>query len=134
MNNTYIEDTKNYRKFGTLFSLVSIFIAFYSYNIGSEILKNIFLILFVYFLLSSIFIPKFLKVPFQLWLAFGKLINNIMSPLILGIIFYFIITPISLFFKFINRDELKINFKNYKSSWMKKSEDSNNKEKFKKQF
>jgi hypothetical protein len=53
-------------------------------------------------------IPKILK-PFNLlWLAFGALLHRIMSPIVLGGMFYLIFTPVALLFRLLGKDPLRL--------------------------
>tara|TARA_B100001057_G_scaffold211101_1_gene211591 strand:- start:1674 stop:1874 length:201 start_codon:yes stop_codon:yes gene_type:complete len=53
----------------------------------------------------------------------GYILGSIFNPIILGIIFYTMITPLSLYFKIIRRDELKISLKNVKTFWKIREEE-----------
>ena len=90
----------------------------------------IFFLLFVYFLffydftnytifflsLSLIFLiitftkPKALKYPNLFWFKLGIFLSKIINPLIMGVLFYIIFTPVSLWFKLIKRDALEKNY------------------------
>jgi len=56
-------------------------------------------------------------------MKFGILLGKIINPLIFGIIFFFMITPIGLIRKLIGVDELQIkNNDNQDSFWIKRKE------------
>ena len=65
-------------------------------------------------LLLAIFNPKFLYFPYKKWVSLGHFLGWINSHLILGIIFFFVVFPISIFMKFFDYDPLRL--KNKKSN------------------
>lgn len=58
----------------------------------------------------------------RLWMKLGIVLGKIIGPLVIGFIFFILISPISLFFKLIGRDELEVKKKGL-SYW--KSRDQN---------
>ena len=43
--------------------------------------------------------PMALNPVYKIWMRFGLIMSKIMTPLIMGIVFYFVITPVGLFRK-----------------------------------
>ena len=74
---------------------------------------TIFISLIAFFL--GIFAPNQLYYPYKIWMLLGEILGWINSRLILGIIFYFVLLPISLVMKGIGYDPLKIKNKNQKT-------------------
>ncbi len=73
--------------------------------------------------------------PFnKLWMRFGFLLGLIVSPIILGLIFFGLFTPISLLTRLFGRDELRLYFKQKTSHWIMKDTDNLQKSSFKQQF
>ena len=68
------------------------------------------------------------------WQKVGKFMGRISSPLILGFLFYFLITPISLIGKIFGRDVLRLKNKNISSNWMNRAEAQQSIENFRDQF
>jgi hypothetical protein len=62
------------------------------------------------FLLVTLIAPGILKPLNIVWMKFGALLNRIVSPIMLGAIYFIVITPVALFFKVTGRDELKRKF------------------------
>lgn len=122
------------RKFGYTFSFIFFFFSIYFF------LNNIFF--YNYFFLSvSIlcFIITFVKSEVlyplnKLWMRFGLLLGKIINPIIMGLIFFIIFTPVSIFMKLIGRDELRLDFNTRKSNWRIRNKDLNNETDFEKQF
>lgn len=53
-------------------------------------------------------LPNALNGPARLWLRFGELLHRIVNPVILGIIFYGVFTPIAIGMRLFGRDALKL--------------------------
>ena len=71
----------------------------------------------VFFLVDS----KILKPLNKLWFYFGILLGRMISPLVMGIIFYLIVTPIGLLMRLFRKDILNLKYNtNSKSYWIKK--------------
>ena len=51
-------------------------------------------------------------------MKFGILLGMIVSPIIMGIIFFGIFTPIAILMRFSGRDELRLRFKKQKTHWI----------------
>ena len=115
------------RKFGFFFGLIllsiSIILHFQNFYFYSLIIFAISCVLFI----LSFLAPEILSGPNKIWMKFGLMLGKIFNPIIIGIIFFGIFTPLSFFFKLIRRDELKINFSKKNSYWIprEKTEDTN---------
>ncbi|MDD2367026.1 MAG: SxtJ family membrane protein [Desulfuromonadaceae bacterium] len=57
-------------------------------------------------LLISLLKPSFLALPNMVWAKLGALLHRIVNPLVLAVLFYFIITPYSLFMRIFRKDQL----------------------------
>ena len=59
-----------------------------------------------------------LLLPFnKLWMHFGLILNKIISPVVLGFIFFGLISPIAIVTKALGRDELRLKKKSSGSFW-----------------
>jgi hypothetical protein len=118
------------RNFGIVFFIVFILIAFYpllkngELRIWSVIISFIFLVLG---LLNSKLLTPFNKG----WFKFGLVLGKIVSPIIMGGIFFFVVTPIAFLMKILRKDLLNLNLNSDKTYWIKKTEP---KSKMKNQF
>ena len=65
-------------------------------------------------LLVSIFKPKILYFPYRIWMKIGDILGFINSHVILGLVFFIVLLPISIFMKIFGYDPLKINKNNNK--------------------
>jgi hypothetical protein len=61
-----------------------------------------------FFAVAAFFTPQILSPLNQHWFSFGLMLGNIISPIVLGIIFFLLITPIALVTQFFGRDELNM--------------------------
>ena len=108
------------RSFGIVFFVVFLIIAFYplinqeSIRIWSLVVSLIFLTLG---LLNSVILSPLNK----LWFKFGILLGKIVSPLVMGMIFFFVVTPIGFLMKLFKKDVLNLKFNNNKSYWIEKT-------------
>ena len=118
------------RSFGLVFFIFFLIFSFYplyfdnSLNIWTLILSIIFLILGL--INSRILTPLNI-----LWFKFGMLLGRIISPIIMGMVFFFVVTPTGLLMKLFNKDLLRLKKKDTKSYWITKS---NEKSSMKNQF
>ena len=72
------------------------------------------------FLILGIFDSKILYPLNKLWFKFGIFLGKIVSPLIMGIIFFLVVTPIGLLMRLLGKDLLNLKFNNNKSYWIEK--------------
>ena len=108
------------RNFGIVFFLVFLFIAIYPLNYSGEI-RIWSIIVSLIFLILGLLNFKILTPLNKLWFKFGIFLGTIVSPLIMGIIFFFVVTPIGLFMRLLGKDLLNLKNNNKKSYWIKKS-------------
>ena len=105
------------KSFGIVFFFVFLIVGIYPILKGNEpyfwsiIISVIFLILG---LLNSIYLTPLNK----LWFKFGILLGQIISPIVMGIVFFVVVTPIALFMKILNKDILNLNKNNKKTYWI----------------
>ena len=117
MNDIKISSNKSFGiVFFIVFLLIGLFPLIYNENvrIWSLIISFIFLVLG--FLNSSILTPLNL-----LWFKFGIFLGKLISPIIMGIVFFLIVTPIGLIMRLFKKDLLKLKKSNATSYWIKRS-------------
>lgn len=122
------------RKFGFSFSLIFLFISVISFLFDNLILSIALFILSVIFVVISVFFPKILQPINYLWMLFGVSIGKVVSPVILGLIYFLIFTPISIITRLFGRDELNLKTKNTESLWKNREDREISPESFKNQF
>jgi hypothetical protein len=118
------------RSFGIVFFLVFLLIAVYPL-ISQDQIKTWSIVVSLIFLVLGIMNSKILTPLNKLWFKFGIFIGKIVSPLIMGIIYFFVVTPIGLTLKIFNKDVLRLKFNKNNSYWIEKTEP---KSKMKNQF
>ena len=108
------------RSFGIVFFIVFLIIAIYpmikdgDIRLWSLILSLIFLILG---LINSIILTPLNR----LWFKFGIFLGKIVSPIILGIIFFLVVTPTGLLLRLFGKDVINLKYNNNNSYWIKKT-------------
>lgn len=133
MNLSDIELPSN-RKFGFVFSAVFTAIGAYLFYKGTTLPA-----LGLFALASVLLIVTLLKAELllplnKLWMRFGLLIGMVVSPIVLGVIFFVLFTPISLLMKLSGRDELRLKPGNRTSFWKDRDTDALQAGSFKQQF
>ena len=118
------------RSFGIVFFVVFLIIAIYPLIKGNE-LRLWSLIISIVFLFLGLVNSKILNPLNKLWFKFGIFLGKIISPLVMCIIFFLVVTPIGLLMRFLNKDLLNLRFNNNSSYWIEKTEP---KSKMKNQF
>jgi cytochrome b subunit of formate dehydrogenase len=86
------------------------------------------------FLAITLIRPDFLLPLNRLWMIFGLMLGTVISPMVLGFIFYGLFTPIALFMRLIGRDELNLRYKNHRTYWKTKIPGQISDNSFKNQF
>ena len=90
------------------------------------------LILSIIFLVLGLINSKLLTPLNILWNKLGIFLGKFISPIVMGIIFFLVVTPIGLFSRLLSKDFLKLKKNNAKKTyWIKKD---NYKSSMKKQF
>ena len=108
------------RSFGIVFFVVFLLIALFPIIYNSEIRLWSLVISFI-FLVLGLLNSKILSPLNKLWFKFGILLGKIISPIIMGIIFFLIVTPIGLIMRLLGKDVLNLRYNDYKSYWIEKT-------------
>ena len=118
------------RSFGIVFSVVFLLISIYPL-INDESLRYWSLLISLIFLILGLLNSRLLTPLNKIWFKFGIFLARIISPIIMGIIFFFLVTPIGLLMRIFKKDLLNLKFNSDKSYWIEKTEP---KSKMKNQF
>ena len=108
------------RSFGIVFFLVFIIISLYPL-LNAENIRIWSLIISIIFLVLGLINSKLLNPLNKIWFAFGLLLGKIVSPIIMGIIFFLVVTPTALFMKLLKKDMLNLKFNKKNTYWIEKS-------------
>ena len=57
----------------------------------------------------------------KIWFKFGILLGNFVSPIVMGIVFFAIVTPTSLIMRFLGKNLLNLKRDNKKTYWIERS-------------
>ena len=93
-----------------------------------------FLILSLIFALCTILELKLLSKLNLIWQKLGKILGYVSNPVILGTIYFVLLTPISMIMRVLRRDELKLKFNDSQSYWIDRQDRELNLDFFSKQF
>jgi len=118
------------KSFGIVFSIVFLVIAFWPMLNGNEI-NYWSLAISIVFLILGLINSKILTPLNKIWFKFGILLGNVVGPIVMGIIFFLIVTPISIIMKLLGKDLINLKKNNNNSYWIKKN---NQKSKMKNQY
>ena len=122
------------RKFGVFCLFIFGVAGIYLYDGVMTIILYVLSALFGITLLVTLTKPSLL-LPFNKgWMWIGYLLGRVVSPIVLGAIFFFLITPIALIFKISGRDELRLKLSKAQSHWRERSPIGPEATSFKNQF
>ena len=109
------------RSFGIVFFVVFLLIALYPI-INSEEIRIWSLIISFIFIILGLLNSKILTPLNKLWFKFGVILGKIISPIIMGIIFFLVVTPIGLIMKVLGKDLLRLKYnKKDNTYWIEKN-------------
>ena len=108
------------RNFGIVFFIVFLLIAVYPILKGNDIRIWSLLISFV-FLILGLINSKLLTPLNKLWFKFGLLLGKIVTPLIMGFIFFIVVTPIGILMRLLRKDLLNLKYDEKKTYWIEKT-------------
>ncbi len=118
-----MKDRTNNRGFGLLFFIVFTIISVWPLLSGGN-LRIYFLFPAFLFLILGLINSKLLTPINKLWIKFGELLGKIIAPIIMGIVYFVILTPISLIIRIFGKDLLNLRFSNkIQSYWIKRDKD-----------
>ncbi len=107
------------KNFGVVFFIVFLIIALYPL-LHSENLRIWSLIISFIFLVLGLINSKILTPLNILWSNFGLFLGKIVSPLVMGIIFFLVVTPTAILTRVLKKNLLNLNFSKSKSYWIEK--------------
>jgi hypothetical protein len=123
------------RKFGLLFAAIGLGLAVWGHfkdwptgvSTGLAVAGGVFLLL-------AWLAPSVLSPLNKAWFALGLLLGKIVSPLVLGLMFYLLVTPFALVGRMMGRDELRLKKRQVASYWIDRPVGAPASESFKNQF
>ena len=118
MKNNDIKIGSN-KSFGVVFFIVFLLIALYPL-IYSEEIRVWALVISLIFLILGVFNSKILSPLNKVWFKFGIILGKIVSPFVMGVIFFFVVTPIGIIMRIFGKDLLNLKYNKDESYWIEK--------------
>ena len=118
------------RSFGIIFFIFFLLISTYPL-LKDENIRLWSLIISIIFLFLGLLNSNLLSPLNKIWFKFGLLLGKIVSPFVMGIIFFLVVTPIGIIMRLLKKDLLNLKFNKNNTYWIKKSDP---KSKMKNQF
>jgi Saxitoxin biosynthesis operon protein SxtJ len=123
------------RTFGLLFIGVFALLGFYSLWKGWVVnATQVFFALSALLAAITLFAPVFLTPLNKAWYQLGLLLGKVVSPIVLGILFFIVITPVAICMRLAGRDALKLRKQDVSSHWIDRKPPGPEPESFKEQF
>ncbi len=118
------------RSFGVVFFIFFLLISCYIFFKNQEV-NFILISLSIIFLILGVLNSKILTPLNYIWFRFGMFLGYIISPIIMGLIYFFLVTPIGIITKLSGKNLCNLKKENFDSYWIKKK---NEKSSMKNQF
>ena len=122
--------TSSNKSFGIVFFIVFVIISLYPLVNQEDIRIWSLVIAFIFFILALLN-SKILTPMNKIWTRFGLFLGNFISPIVMGVIFFFVVTPIGLLMRLFGKDVLNLKKNKFSTYWIKKT---NQKSSMEKQF
>lgn len=107
------------RSFGVVFFIIFFLISLYP-ALNNENVNLYFLSISIVFLILGLINSKLLSPFNKIWFKFGILLGKIISPIIMGLVYFFVITPIAILLKIFNKDVLNLKQNKKNTYWIDK--------------
>ena len=107
------------KSFGIVFFVVFLLIAIYPLTNGGDIRIWSGIISFI-FLVFGLLNSSILTPLNKIWFKFGIILGKIISPVIMAIIFFLVVTPTGLIMRILRKDILNLKYNQNKSYWIEK--------------
>ena len=109
------------KSFGILFFLVFLIISLWPLKNGNN-LNFYFLTASIIFLILGVLNSKLLSPFNKAWIKFGEILGLIIAPIVMGIVYFVILTPVSLIVRLFGKDLLGLKFlKGKETYWIKRN-------------
>ena len=112
------------RNFGIVFTIVFLIISFWPLLKSGDIRYWSLVISLIFFVLATLN-SKILTPLNKIWMKFGFVLGKIISPIVMGFIFFFVVTPTGIIMRLLGKDILNLKKNNKISYWIKKDNKNN---------
>jgi len=124
----------NNKNFGVFFSSILVGLALYAWYLSVSVLPEVMLACAVLVALCTIISPDFLAPLNKGWHSLGAALGQIMSPIVLGIIYFLLLTPIAWAGRQLGRDPLRLSQRDAATYWIPREQPSIEPKSFQDQF
>ena len=119
-----MQKKENNKSFGILFFIIFLLIALWPL-LNSEFIRMWALGIASIFLVLGITNSKILTPVKKSWIKLGEILGKIIAPIVMGLIYFLIITPIGLLMRLVGKDVLNLKFNKNDSYWIKRAKNIN---------
>ena len=119
-----MKNKDNNKSFGILFFIVFLLVAIWPV-LESGSIRVWSLVISIIFLILGIINSKILTPLKSGWIKFGEILGKVIAPIVMGFIYFIIITPIGILIRLLGKDLLNIKYNKDKSYWIKRDEKIN---------
>ena len=113
------------RNFGIVFFIVFLIISLWPLLNQNEI-RIWSLILSTIFLILGLINSNLLSPLNKAWYKFGIILGNFVAPIVMGVVFFFVVTPTGIIMRLLGKDLLNLKKNTKETYWVKKDNSNNN--------
>lgn len=111
------------KSFGIVFFLFFLIISLWPL-INGQNLRLWSLVVSIIFLFLGLINSRLLSPLNLLWFKFGLLLGKIISPIVMGFVYFFVVTPTGLIMRILGKDLLNLKKTNFKTYWLEKKKEN----------
>lgn len=135
MNDKKILNPTSDRKFGYFFAFIFAIVALYYLLLHFySFIWLIFLFLASIFALTAFYRPNFFYKLNTIWFLLAIILGHVLNPIVLGALYFLVLTPVALITKLFGRDELMLNKSDQTTYWLVKDQTLKNSQSYRDQF
>ena len=108
------------KSFGIVFFIVFLIISILPI-LYDENIRIWSLVISIIFLILGLLNSSLLTILNKVWFKFGILLGNFVSPIVLGLVFFVVVTPTSILMRLFGKDLLNLKKNDKKSYWIERS-------------
>ena len=114
-----MEKISSNRSFGIVFFVLFLLICLWPL-LNDNSIRIWSLVIAIIFLILGLLNSKFLTPLNRSWIKLGELLGRVVSPLVMGLVYFVVLTPIGLFMRLVKKDLLRTKFSKTNSYWIKR--------------
>ena len=117
-----MQNKSSNRSFGILFFFFFLILSLWPLT-KNESLNIYFVLISIVFLILGLINSKLLTPFNNIWIKLGELLGRIIAPIVMALVYFFILTPISLLVRVFGKDLLGLKFSKKNSYWINRQKD-----------